>query len=348
MPSHILFRTDQGRAVKVDFARIYLIAAVGSLFLFSGILDPDFEAYRLIYESAGGWIAAQARDPFFLLVIKKFAPNFEYEFFRYIVCAVFGFGLFRLAQNIENARVEGFGFLQALFLTPFILLKLHVQIREGAALLLWLIAITGQDGDPVLQRGNWKFWLIAAISSLIHLSVVVWWAATFLFLFKRPDYRTKVILVIILFSLYGVAMTRIGREFITERIVGSYAFFRDTGYDVQISAFKAMYWSLFLFIPVLAFVSLNRSAFFLNTRLAWRPSLLGLVGAYGTIGFFSPVLLSACLWGAAEGDLVSALRIANTHIILLLMHLSLTRPQHPLTWAVFVFSLSDAGRLILL
>jgi hypothetical protein len=177
--------------------------------------------------------------------------------------------------------------------------------------------------------------MYAALSSAIHSGVVALWAASLLLgLFRRP-----VFLIVALFAAYGVANTSVGRElFLSPFLEDPGAFTRDTGFDVQVTKWKVVYWSLFAILPLLVLATFSRSAY---------ASPLGMIGLYGVLGFFTVFVAGVLIWGADEGEFSNALRTANTLIALLAIQLGLTRPGWALSWAIWLFALSDVIRILM-
>lgn len=326
--------------------RLCLLASVGALFLLSGNYDPDYEPYRLIYEFGLRGFGDIERDPAFTFLTENISSVLTYEHFRYALCALFGIALFKLAPRFGKMSTEGFGFAQALSLTPFILLKFHVQIREGLALLIWIFAITSNGGVMSRNLRDWPFWVLAPISIALHLSSVMWWAVSIVFASRRPKYALQAFIVFLLFAAYGAMTTRVGSALIAGAVEDVPFFSESSEFDVDIGAGKIGYWAAFLFLPILTLLILNRSALSVRGQIPWEPSILGLTGTYGLIGFFGVSMLGTFLWGASETDFNLTMRVAITLLMFLAIQLSLTRPRWAWTWLVFFSSFLVVTRLL--
>lgn len=330
---------------------VYVALAVAALFVFLGSYDPDYEAYRLLYETGGGWLAEYGRDPLFLVFINIFSDNLSltYDEFRYILYAVIGVSLFLLLPRLRIFSAHHFGFITAVFLTPFIFLKLHVQIREGLALLTWLFAVTSYGGTLHRSVRSVSFWGLAVLSCGMHVSVIIWWlAAITCGLRKQPTIIGQAIAIFALFLIIGTATTTAGREFlINGTFLNDYIFFSDLDYTVNNDPSKYLYWFSFLILPAMALAVVKTGAFTLPTYRNYTKqfSILGLLGTFGLLGFFLPVLLSTLIWGAYEGDFIASLRIAWTLAMFLGLHLGFRYPKSFVSWIVFMFVLSDAVRI---
>lgn len=313
-------------------AYLVILGAATALAAFTGTFDPDYEAYRLIYDWGGHWIAERGRDPLFVEFISRASEDLNYEAFRTVLALFFGFGLFVVARRLRYFTASGIGFKEALFLLPLIFLKFHIQIREGAALLLWLYAITANKGQSNLRSP--VFWILSIVSSAIHASAVIWWTSTtFIWLTKR-----KALFTFLAFLVFGALTTTIGREF--SAIEGSdVIFFSGLDDPVEVTPWKITYWLSFIGLPLFALWRFKKAP--LST------SIFGLLGTFGLLGFFTAVLTGASISGMTEGDFTKSLRIANTLLIFLALHLSFVRPNSPFTWTLGIVCSADAIRVVL-
>ena len=234
-------------------------------------------------------------------------------------------------------------------MTPFIFLKLHIQIREGIALLIWLFAVTNYGGILYRSVRSVSFWCLAVLSCVMHASVIIWWLATVTCgLWKQPTVRRQAIVIFLLFLAFGAATTTPGREFLIDgTFLKNYIYFSSLENIVDNDPSKYWYWFSFLLLPAIVLAIAKTGAFTLpayrnDTK---RYSILGLLGTFGLLGFFPPVLLSTLVWGANEGDFIASLRIAATLVMFLALHLGFRYPNSFVSWIVFLFVLSDAVRI---
>jgi hypothetical protein len=120
---------------------------VGSiLWLALSELNPDWFAYQAMYESEGAWLAAQGRDPVFLLIMTASSAIFGssgYEDFRIALSLYFLFFTALLAAGkilpvIDSRYVP---YALALAIMSFGFTRFSIQIREGLATTLLLIGL---------------------------------------------------------------------------------------------------------------------------------------------------------------------------------------------------------------
>jgi hypothetical protein len=327
-----------------SFAYLYLALLCLFLFLLSGKFDPDFEAYRVIFES--GW-GGGMRDPMFSLLVDTLRDVVSYELFRLLMCSVFSVALFSLARKLSAMSSNGrLGLPAVLALTPFVFLKLHVQIREGIALLLWLLAVTNHAGNIARNVRTTPFWTIALISTCFHSSVLIWWVAASFLGFKKLPY---VLCLSGFFALLGLATTAKGSEFFVNYAGGIY-FVGGEDY-VQPTTAKWLYWMLFLAFPIFALLLDKSRVLTTPTRNSMSgdliPSVFGMIGVYGMLGFFPIALVGVILWGATGTDFNLTIRIAITLMLFLVLQLALTCRKRVLSWLTLIFISLTVFRLLI-
>jgi hypothetical protein len=327
--------------------RFGLVALIVTLFALLGSYDPDYEAYRFVYEFAWEEHADIGRDPAFAFLLQHSRLILSYEQLRWLLAGFFSIVLYNvLAPRLAAMSVSRrFGFTSAIALAPLVLMKFHVQIREGIALALWLMAVTANGGVIAKNARAWRFWLVALVSSAIHLSVVLWWIAALVLRSERPRYRRQALTIVLLFALYGATTTRVGSQFMAETF-SAVPFFIEPESYVTVTTGKLWYWAIFILLPLLALAMFSRSAFSLTGTPHWQPTIFGLLGTYGLLGFFSVSMLGMMLWGASGTDFNLTIRVALTLLMFLCVQLALTRPRWPVTWAVFAFTLLAVVRLL--
>ena len=328
-------------------AKLCFISFSLLLFLLSGEFDPDFESYRSLYENGWGNFVYPFRDPVFWFALAHLQEYLSYEQFRYLLCLFFSIALFKLARKLGQMSLRSqFGVAQAIVLAPFIMLKLHVQIREGIALLLWLFAITNNGADISRNVRSRSFWFIAAISIGIHLSAVIWWISAIILGSRRPYYRRQALAIFLFFAVIGAATTSLGSQLLEAVFRG--AFFIESEFYVQVTPAKQVFWSFFILLPLLTFFNFNKYFLSVVSDPLWRPSIFGMTGVFGLLGFFSVSMIGMYIWGVTDSDFNLTIRTAITLMMFLVIQLALSCPRRLLTWIAFVFTFLTVARLLFL
>ncbi len=148
----------------------------------------------------------------------------------------------------------------------------------------------------------------------------------------------------ILIPAYGAVTTAVGSRLLVEIFGGM--FFVDGGLYVEGTSAKQAYWSFFVLLPLLALVVFKKNSLSVSGDSPWRPSVLGMTGVYGLLGFFSVSMLGMYLWGATDTDFNLTIRVAITLLMFLVIQLALTCPRQILTWVAFVFTFLTVARLL--
>ena len=140
-------------------------------------LNPDWLAYKIIYEEGGAWLAETGRDPLYMIInnAHKYILNISYEEYRKLLSAYFIFFTYLLVNarlfksNEKNLDV----ILLILAVTSLVIIRFTVQIREGIGLTLALLGYLKlfEISDKSM---NWSkiFWaaVLLTLASLFHSS----------------------------------------------------------------------------------------------------------------------------------------------------------------------------------
>jgi hypothetical protein len=138
-------------------ALLVIVSLFAASCAFWGDANPDWRTYESIYDDAGGYLAAQGRDPLFTLLIQSAHEALGaggYEFFRIVVFAVVAANATMLALRMPTDKqlnpCKGVqstvgsvlqGLTIAACVTAAFLTKSVIQVREGLAFALVAAAI---------------------------------------------------------------------------------------------------------------------------------------------------------------------------------------------------------------
>lgn len=115
-----------------------------SNFIFLPDKNPDWEAYRNIYNSGGAWLLESGRDIAFLTLIttfKSISPNPSYEYFRVALLIFFAFFAWFFLEGKKAAYPYDRLALVFISLATLGLIRFTVQIREGLSIVFYLISL---------------------------------------------------------------------------------------------------------------------------------------------------------------------------------------------------------------
>lgn len=160
------------------------------------MLNPDWLSYQYIYDSQGGWLNEQGRDPAFLLLTSHLSNLFGpqgYEAYRILLALYFLLFVALLSSGCIfklNLSKSGYIFLMiALVYLGFT--RFTIQIREGLAITLVILSLAhvlkrsyGQEQAFLRSSGNsrsmgllhmggaWSFLIVAGLTHAATLSVL--------------------------------------------------------------------------------------------------------------------------------------------------------------------------------
>lgn len=298
---------------------------------------PDYETYRLIYDSGGGHLAAFGRDLGFVLLIQLAINFFSYEEFRVttlffeallVIISINRLGSFN-STRIRNTIVFAF--------IPIILLKFGSQIREGLALVLWIYVLfcAKIKPNPILLI------VITLLSISIHIGAAPLWGLLFIAFYLQKFQRFSVILASGFYATFIYAVSDVSRLEVDA--------FSDLSSEVITpDIFQIIYWSIFPLIMLHALISgilrssTNKNNIFpiIAFRFVLISSMLGL-----NIGIFLQILINGFVF-LQKGIFADLLRIESLILTLLSIYLVLfNKTRYGILLSVFL--ILDTVRTIL-
>ena len=302
---------------------ILLITVIYIIFFDPTKFNPDYGSYEKLYTIIKNADFRIYFNKFAFLdyFVRIFDFTGTYYGFRLIFASIEVFLFFIIVKSLKIG-FKSLTFFISLTLSAFLLIKIHVQIREGFALLLWFLSLSSIQKEKYISLKNLIFFLI---SSLLHTSTLIFWISTFILKYKNFSSKTKRSLIVILFSLIGFSIW----PFFANLIAIDY-------YDlinfesIDTSSSKILYWLSFLVIFLLIFKSENSKITFTNQKSIENinSSYIGNIGFYGFIGFV-PIAGLTFLTGAAnEGTFNLIFRIVLNLLFLISFYRSSSQPTN--------------------
>lgn len=136
--------------------------------------NPDWDGYMRIYDNGGAWLSASSRDSVFLFFISIFQtqPIFpaNYEAFRIALAAVFVYFTFRFMSGKVHYFQQSHSVFVLLPFLSLILLRGTIQVREGLAVVLLILALK-MLLLPKARRVRTKITRVLLAGALVYLSV---------------------------------------------------------------------------------------------------------------------------------------------------------------------------------
>jgi len=167
-----------------------LVCAIlgGLLWLSQSELNPDWGAYRLIYESEGAWLGSSGRDPAYTglnSLANAVLGADGYESFRALLATYFfAFSVLLVTGRISRLST-GRGNMAAFVLAAvyFGFSRFTIQIREGVAMSLVVFALAvfrrhagAASVRPVAHHrsdSNLSAWMLMVLATCMHASIAL-------------------------------------------------------------------------------------------------------------------------------------------------------------------------------
>ena len=241
------------------FHAIIFTTIILSIFLAAQFLDyknvPDWQGYRLLLETNGGWLQAASRDPLFILII-EFSNNVvgygKYEEFRILSYFIISIFIFISIRNIKIQHNSDSWFnylLITLFFLSAFFSKYLVQIREGIALSLSVLSIVILLSEKKHKRI--AAFILSILSYFFHsgylpITLVISFSCVFcnrrILIVIFQDYKKYVVSISVLLGF-------ISSLFINSNPYFAYDYIGDTFVEARFiqesGLFKLFYWAIY-------------------------------------------------------------------------------------------------------
>lgn len=327
------------------FGGLILLITVLYIILFEpSKYNPDYGAYEKLYEILSNQDFRFTLSKFAILdyFVRLFNFTGNYDDFRFVF-AFFELFLFFVIIRRLKFKLSSITFFTSLSLSAFLLLKIHVQIREGLALLIWLYSLNSVNKDKYISFKNFILFLIGGF---LHTSTLIYWFSTLILQYKNFSSKRKRRLITILFLIVGLC---VWPYFGNLSNLDYFNVGRD--YDIiEITRSKIIYWMSFFVIFYLTFKNENRKSTAINKKSIEysSSSFLGNIGFYGFLGF-APIAGLSFIFGAPNQTIFNLIfRMIVNLLFLISFYRSSTQPNNLYTNILNSFNFIIIFRLLLI
>lgn len=299
------------------FTVIYIIVFEPSSF------NPDFGSYKILYEIITNqdfrFYFSKLAFLDYLVRLIDFTGN--YNGFRLVLAFI---ELFLFLYVIKNLKISlrKFNIFVSLILSAFLLLKVHVQIREGLALLLWLFSLNTIHKEKYLSLKNISLFIV---SSLLHTSTIVFWISTFILKYNKFSTKIKRRLIVILFAIVGLTIWPFFGDLLSLNYVTLINF-----KSISISTSKIIYWLSFILIFCIVFKNESSKITLINKKSIENINssyIIGNIGFYGFIGFVTIAALNFFYGAPNAGSFTLIFRMCLNLLFLISFYRISSQPK---------------------
>jgi hypothetical protein len=242
-----------------------------------------------------------------------------------------------MLKKLQGSLSHKLGVSLVIAITPLIFLKFGVQIREGLALCIWLSVLLSfnRRPHPVI------FFVLAFLSSSVHLASAPLWILLALALYFRHWPRVSFLIAIVVFSVFTYLVADISR-------LESEAF---SGLSTEIlspNLFTTLYWLIYPGVFIFSILQRDtRRSVLARETLSVRT--FGFVLRAAMIGLIFGLAMAISLEGNAffqKGIVADLLRLSALLLSLYCVFLSIQKMERKAI-LLAVFLIFDTARIIL-
>ena len=332
-----------------QFSRIIgffiLFLTLINIFFFPEFANLDWEGYKFIFENSKDIILKFRFAPQIVplsIVFYIFTNFFDYSIFRSIFAFIQTTLFFIFLKKIKYNFFQ-FDLIKIVPIVIFLLFKVHIQLRECVAIILWMIALLEINKGKFFSVKNY---LICFVSILNHYSIAIFWLSSFIIVSRLISNKGKSFLIFLIFFIMGFIVSPLLFEnYFYQIFYGSEAIDLNM---IQIKPGKLIYWSFYLLIYLKIFFEESPAKKDkVNPIKINAIEIFRYLGLYGPLGLISITLLSS-LFGEITKDAYNIIfRYLLNLFILLSIYRSYQFPRKFSTITLNILLLFDAFRMII-
>lgn len=250
----LLVQIDSSRRRNFSGGWIFIIIvfiASNSIY-FTDDLNADWKAYSRLFEEDGAWLANSGRDPGFVFLVELIKSIGGYEHFRIIIGIYFliftTWFLCRWRSHLEN-NIMLWSFAGLL---PLLIPKYTVQIREGLAQTLVLLAFTllyEREWRLKILQATWLPFILLVLAGSIHGSTIIFLLAALIpfcvhNIFGSSNWQ-RILLFSALISVLGIVIGLSMVKWDEFVLNAASTFLGDlSSVEAETNIFKVVYWAV--------------------------------------------------------------------------------------------------------
>jgi hypothetical protein len=315
----------------------------------SSSFNPDYHSYEKLFYNADNYLKNIGQLFFIFNVFSLLNDYVNYDFFR-IILAIFQVVIYILIFKKLDFKFKNMTFFIYLPLVSFLILKVHVQIRESIALIGYFYVIIDFCKNKNISLKNIGFFIF---SIFIHSGTILIWIPSIIYRFG--DFlgkNKKLILSVFFLSVSVFACSTFLRFTLNGQLealnsmnlnLEEYRMYYSTTLSKGKIIYRLSYFVLFSLIYYEEFL-LNSLA--LKNKFVNKPSyILGYVSLNGLIIFLPSVFILGLFININGTDYNLIYRIVSLLFIFLSFYRSLIYPKRYLTLILNFLIAIDIFRL---
>ena len=279
----------------VGIISIYL--ALTLIIFYPDSYNVDWGAYKELYNDADT-ILPYAKSNYFFISLFSFLNDYlSYKYFRFFLTIINLFILYFIFKK-SNYKISNLNIFICLPIIAFLILKIHVQIREGTALSIYFLTLLSLKDKKIFSIKNI---LLSLTGILIHPGLILIWIPSIIFIIKKNVLIYKRPLIYTFFFL--IALITVNSQF-RFYINGNINILQSHGINIEeyldshfieINLYKIFYWFSYLILFFAIYIEeLRMNSVSLKKTIFNEVSLLfGALSLNGLLVFLPTVFISS-------------------------------------------------------
>ena len=330
-----LIRNKLSRKLNFLLSLTLLSTSIIFIIFCSSSSNPDYYSYEKLFYNADNYLN-NFGNLFFIFNIFSLLNDFvNYDFFR-LILAIFQVGIYILIFKKLDFNFKNLTLLTCLPLVSFLILKVHVQIRESIALIGYFYVIIDLTENRNISFKNIIFFIF---SVLMHNGTILIWIPTIIYRFGDFLGRNKkLLLYVFFFSISVLACSTFLRFLLSGQLeilksldlnLEQYSMY----YKISITKVKFIYrLSYFVLFTLIYYEELLINSLAIKNKFVNKPEyILGFVSLNGLLVIFPTVFITSIFININGTDYNIIFRMISLLFIFLSFYRSLIYPKKYLT-----------------
>ena len=338
---------------------IFKVIGLASLFstlffiiFFQSTNNPDWGSYLDLFNKTEYYLPF-ARSNYIFVYLMGYLNNFiTYQDFRTILVISQLFFIFIIFKQIKF-KILDLNIFTSLLLISYLILKVHIQIREGISLLLYFYYFLNIKYE---KKFSIKNNLLSVSSLLIHPGLLTIWLPSIIAITKEKVLKFKKIWIYIFFFLLAIfSVSTYFRLFIGNHL----SYFRDNNlsfqeyldfYKIDYNFQKIVYFYSYLILFICIYIEELRinSVALTKKTINQAKYIFGYVSLNGLIVFLPTIFIISIFLNINSLDYNLIYRTGSILIFLLCFYRTLIYPKRILTLILNAFFSIDILRIVFL
>jgi len=326
-----------------------LISTCFYIIVFPHYFNPDYYSYKKVFLKD---INLKSFNILFFSVFSHLFKNFcDYKTFRSLL-ALFQISSYFFIFKKLNLKIKSINPYLGLLISSFLIIKVHVQIRESLAILIWFYFLSFYD---INKNFSIKETIICFLSLFMHSSSLILWIPTLIYKSKNFLKNNKRIFIYLFFILIGIfSCSTFIRIYYTPLVNNQILYARENFeiylnyYSIEISLKKIIYWFFYIitFFGIYFEENIKNSKILVKNPNFRIPYFFRFISLNGSLAYLSTVLISGFIFQINKLDYNLIYRTEFMLLFLLGLYRNIIHPNKKFTLVLNCLICFDIIRLI--